>query len=98
MGKFVRGVTQVVNYDFPRDMEDYVHRVGRTGRAGRTGTAVSLFTREDWKKAGELIAILTDSEQHVPDELVEMAERWEKKKAQMEREGGRGRGGRQRYR
>ena len=94
-GLDVRGVTHVINYDFPRDMEDYVHRVGRTGRAGNEGTAVSLFTREDWKKAADLVKILSESQQHVPDELVVMAERWAKKKEQLDREGGRrgGRGG-----
>ena len=102
-GLDVRGVTHVINYDFPRDMEDYVHRVGRTGRAGREGTAVSYFTREDWKKSTELIKILEDSNQVVPDELRVMSERWEKKRVQIEREGRRGGGrggggGRQRYR
>ena len=31
------GVNTVVNYDFPHNATDYVHRVGRTGRAGKTG-------------------------------------------------------------
>eukprot|EP00116_Pleurobrachia_bachei_P001978 sb/3462240/ len=92
-GLDVRGITHVINYDFPRDMEDYVHRVGRTGRAGKEGTAVSLFTREDWRKSTELIKILTDSNQLVPDELYPMSERWEKKKAQLDREKREGRGG-----
>ena len=105
-GLDVKGITHVINYDFPRDMEDYVHRVGRTGRAGKEGKAVTFFVREDWRKAGDLIGILEKACQYVPDELVKMAERWAVKKAQMEREdrggggrggGGRG-GGRQRYR
>ena len=40
-------LTHVINYDFPRDAETYVHRTGRTGRAGRTGTALSLMTPQD---------------------------------------------------
>ncbi|HHH12201.1 MAG TPA: heavy metal transporter, partial [Sorangium sp.] len=40
-------LTHVINYDFPRDAEAYVHRTGRTGRAGRTGTALSLLTPQD---------------------------------------------------
>jgi len=51
----------IVNYDFPRNIEEYVHRVGRTGRAGRTGTAISFFTREDWSSAKELIDILEEA-------------------------------------
>jgi len=40
-------LTHVINYDFPFDMETYVHRTGRTGRAGRTGTAISLISPQD---------------------------------------------------
>ena len=35
-------VTHVINFDFPENVESYIHRTGRTGRAGRTGTAISL--------------------------------------------------------
>ncbi len=35
-------VTHVINYDIPWDVEQYIHRVGRTGRAGRTGDAITL--------------------------------------------------------
>ncbi len=38
----VAGITHVINFDLPRQAEDYVHRIGRTGRAGATGIAVSL--------------------------------------------------------
>ena len=38
----------VVNYDVPRDPEDYVHRVGRTARANREGEAITLVTPRDW--------------------------------------------------
>ncbi len=37
-------LTHVVNYDFPANIEGYIHRTGRTGRAGRTGTAISLVS------------------------------------------------------
>jgi superfamily II DNA/RNA helicase len=38
----VPGLTHVINFDLPRQAEDYLHRIGRTGRAGATGVAVSL--------------------------------------------------------
>jgi ATP-dependent RNA helicase RhlE len=38
----VAGVTHVVNFDAPGDLDSYVHRVGRTGRAGRRGTGISF--------------------------------------------------------
>lgn len=53
----------VLNYDFPRDIEEYVHRVGRTGRAGRTGESITFMTRRDWCHAKELINILEEANQ-----------------------------------
>jgi superfamily II DNA/RNA helicase len=40
-------ISMVVNYDVPREPEDYVHRVGRTGRANAEGTAVTLVSPRD---------------------------------------------------
>jgi ATP-dependent RNA helicase RhlB len=45
-GLHVDDIGFVVNFDFPYEPEDYVHRIGRTGRAGHTGTAIS-FADED---------------------------------------------------
>lgn len=42
-------IQMVINYDVPRDPEDYVHRIGRTARANRDGQAVSLVTPRDWQ-------------------------------------------------
>ena len=41
-GLDIEGVTHVISYDVPRDVETYIHRIGRTGRAGEKGTAVTL--------------------------------------------------------
>ena len=43
----VDGIDLVVNYDVPRDAEDYVHRIGRTARAARKGTAITLIGPKD---------------------------------------------------
>lgn len=43
----VDGIDLVVNYDVPRDAEDYVHRIGRTARAERKGTAITLIAPKD---------------------------------------------------
>lgn len=40
-------ISHVFNYDLPRQVEDYVHRIGRSGRAGRTGIAINLCSRDD---------------------------------------------------
>ncbi|XP_053189063.1 probable ATP-dependent RNA helicase DDX43 [Scomber japonicus] len=95
-GLDVHDITHVFNFDFPRNIEEYVHRVGRTGRAGRSGAAVTLVTRDNWRMAPELIPILERAGQEVPDELVLMAERYEKHKREKELSnprGGQGRGG-----
>jgi ATP-dependent RNA helicase DDX43 len=96
-GLDIDDITHIVNYDFPRNIEEYVHRIGRTGRAGRTGTSLSLLTRDDWKNAEELIRILKEAEQEVPEEVVQMAERYKvwlaKKKAEEEAYGITPRGG-----
>ncbi|XP_037076952.1 probable ATP-dependent RNA helicase DDX43 [Pollicipes pollicipes] len=83
----IADVTLIVNFDFPRHIEDYVHRVGRTGRAGKTGRAVTFMVREDWRHAAELIEILQKNQAEVPDWLVEMSERFSRMK---ERRAGRG--------
>ena len=46
-GLDIEDVTHVINYDFPQDAEDYVHRIGRTGRAGKTGVALTLLTNRE---------------------------------------------------
>ncbi len=43
----IEGVTHVVNYDFPVNPEDYVHRIGRTGRAETQGEAISFVPKQD---------------------------------------------------
>lgn len=48
-GLDIVGISLVVNYDTPRDPDDYVHRVGRTARAKRQGCAVSLLTADEVK-------------------------------------------------
>eukprot|EP00099_Drosophila_melanogaster_P022317 NP_649767.1 uncharacterized protein Dmel_CG7878 [Drosophila melanogaster] len=95
-GLDIEDITHVINYDFPHNIEEYVHRVGRTGRAGRQGTSISFFTREDWAMAKELIEILQEAEQEVPDELHNMARRFKAMKDKRAAEGGGfgGRGGR----
>lgn len=48
-GLDVEGVTHVINYDIPHDVDWYVHRIGRTGRAGNDGVALTLYTPEEIK-------------------------------------------------
>lgn len=43
-GLDVKDITHVVNYSLPRELESYVHRIGRTARSGKTGTVMNLVT------------------------------------------------------
>ena len=69
-GLDVDDIRIVVNFDFPKEMDSYIHRVGRTGRAGKKGFAVSFFVPEkNGRLARELIDILNRSQQTIPPEL-----------------------------
>jgi ATP-dependent RNA helicase DDX5/DBP2 len=57
----------------PSNIEDYIHRIGRTGRAGATGLAISFFTEKHNKLAKELVEILREAQQVIPPELAAMA-------------------------
>jgi ATP-dependent RNA helicase DDX5/DBP2 len=48
----------VINYDFPSNIEQYCHRIGRVGRQGEEGEAYSLMTRNFAPLANDLIALL----------------------------------------
>mmetsp|Transcript_50465 Transcript_50465/g.117807 ORF Transcript_50465/g.117807 Transcript_50465/m.117807 type:complete len:747 (+) Transcript_50465:98-2338(+) len=68
-GLDIEGVQQVINFDMPKTIEDYTHRIGRTGRAGKAGLAVSFVTPEDQDIFYDLKQFLTTSQQLVPPEL-----------------------------
>ncbi|WAQ82533.1 hypothetical protein PtA15_2A850 [Puccinia triticina] len=73
-GLDVKDIAYVINYDMPNGIEDYIHRIGRTGRAGRTGTAYSYISADQSKLARELVKILKDANQVIPEEgVVDMA-------------------------
>ena len=50
-GLDVDDIKFVINYDYPSNSEDYIHRIGRTGRKGNTGTSYTLFTPRNSAKA-----------------------------------------------
>lgn len=68
----VRNITHVINFDYPNNSEDYVHRIGRTGRAGAKGTAITFFTAGDAKQARDLLTILREAKQPIDPQLAEM--------------------------
>lgn len=46
-GIHIEGISHVINYNMPQEVEEYVHRIGRTGRAGATGTSISFADEDD---------------------------------------------------
>merc|ERR1712157_433227 len=73
-GLDVKDIKYVINYDFPNQIEDYIHRVGRTGRAGATGSSYTFFTQDKFKHARDLISVLEEAKQPVPEELRKLAD------------------------
>ena len=75
-GLDIPNVVHVINYDFPGDIDDYVHRIGRTGRAGAKGMAVTFMSAADASHAPALVKILKESglqKADIPKELRQMA-------------------------
>ncbi|TFK47757.1 DEAD-domain-containing protein [Heliocybe sulcata] len=72
-GLDVKDVGYVINYDFPNNCEDYIHRIGRTGRAGMKGTSYTYFTTDNAKSARDLLNILREAKAEIPPQLEEMS-------------------------
>jgi len=65
-------VAHVINYDMPDDVDEYVHRIGRSGRVGNVGKATSFFDAEqNADVAGPLVAMPVTAGVAVPDWLAE---------------------------
>ncbi|KAK8015576.1 ATP-dependent RNA helicase DBP3 [Apiospora marii] len=78
-GLDIPDVKLVLNVTFPLTIEDYVHRIGRTGRAGKNGLAITMFTEHDKAHSGELVNILRQANQPVPEELMKFGTTVKKK-------------------
>ena len=60
-GLDIQDVKHIINFDLPSDIDDYVHRIGRTGRIGHSGLATSFFTiGKDESIARSLVKILSE--------------------------------------
>merc|ERR1719177_44855 len=71
-GLDIPGVAHVINYDMPDDVDEYVHRIGRTGRLGNLGKATSFYDAEgDADVAGPLVKMLAAAGTAIPDWLAE---------------------------
>lgn len=68
-------VAHVVNFDLPNDIDDYVHRIGRTGRAGKSGLATAFFNEGNTSMAKSLADLMLEANQEVPEWLTRYASR-----------------------
>uniref|UniRef100_A0A7N0TZ97 RNA helicase n=1 Tax=Kalanchoe fedtschenkoi TaxID=63787 RepID=A0A7N0TZ97_KALFE len=66
-------VSLVINFDMPRAIDDYVHRIGRTGRAGKHGEATAFFNDSNLPIARALVTLMQEAKQEVPAWLKECA-------------------------
>ncbi|KAK0183167.1 hypothetical protein PV327_001234 [Microctonus hyperodae] len=72
-------VQHVINYDMPDDVENYVHRIGRTGRSGKTGIATTFINKaNDESVLLDLKHLLMEAKQKVPPFLLELCSENEK--------------------
>lgn len=85
-------VKHVINFDLPSDIEEYVHRIGRTGRMGNLGLATSFFNDKNRNMVRDLVELLQEAKQELPKWLEAIAS-----EARFGGGGGRGRAGAKRF-
>lgn len=62
----IQQVSVVINFDLPRDVHNYLHRIGRSGRWGRKGTGINFITRRDIPKMKEIEAYYSTQVDELP--------------------------------
>ncbi|XP_042316880.1 ATP-dependent RNA helicase DDX3X isoform X10 [Sceloporus undulatus] len=72
-GLDISNVKHVINFDLPSDIEEYVHRIGRTGRVGNLGLATSFFNEKNVNITKDLLDLLVEAKQEVPSWLENVA-------------------------
>ncbi|CAK9250473.1 unnamed protein product, partial [Sphagnum jensenii] len=68
-GLDIPNVKHVINFDLPSDIEEYVHRIGRTGRVGNLGLATSFFNDKNKNMAVDLCELVNETKQEQPQWL-----------------------------
>ncbi|GAN10989.1 ATP-dependent RNA helicase DDX41 [Mucor ambiguus] len=72
-------IKHVINYDMPKEIEDYVHRIGRTGRSGKTGVATTFINQNCSEQIRlDLKHLLREAKQRIPPFLAAMEDPSEK--------------------
>jgi superfamily II DNA/RNA helicase len=68
----VQHVSIVINFDLPKNLENYLHRIGRSGRFGRKGLAINFVTEEDVQLLREIERFYETSIEEMPSNLTEL--------------------------
>jgi len=68
----VQQVSLVINYDLPRNLENYIHRIGRSGRFGRKGVAINFVSKEDAATLRELEQFYNTSIEEMPANVADL--------------------------
>jgi len=65
-GLDIPNIKHVINFDLPSDIEEYVHRIGRTGRMGNLGLASSFFNDKNRNLVRDLVELILETKQEMP--------------------------------
>jgi translation initiation factor 4A len=68
----VQQVSLVINYDLPKNLENYIHRIGRSGRFGRKGVAINFVTEEDVRTLRELEQFYNTQIEEMPASVADL--------------------------
>lgn len=79
-GLNIPNVTHVVNFDMPENIDSYIHRIGRTGRAGNEGLATSFYNQSNNMVISDLIEVLEETNQVIPDWMKQEKALYERQK------------------
>merc|ERR1719334_315892 len=68
----VQQVSLVINYDLPSNMENYLHRIGRSGRFGRKGVAINFVTNQDVRTMKEIEQFYNTKVEEMPMDVADL--------------------------
>jgi superfamily II DNA/RNA helicase len=70
----VQQVSTVINFDVPKDIHTYLHRIGRSGRWGRKGVGINFVTKRDFRKIKEIESYYNTQINELPSSFCEKTE------------------------
>jgi ATP-dependent RNA helicase DeaD len=69
-GLDIKDVSHIFNYDIPKTVDDYTHRIGRTARFGKEGKTISLLSKEDHEHFRKIIQYIEVQKNNIPHDFV----------------------------